>query len=219
MKRDLRKQALIEKSENSSKEQVDIFSEESIRSAFEKEKRSSEMRFDELVSPQVIKSVFQATQDFQSKENLQVRITKQSTEVPKIPLDLCFKYSQPWGTGSLQSCSKRMENGEDLTVALVYEEDPLIGYAIAAIKNGECVIEIIDVDHYSRREAGLVYTLQISGQSFQIGVGHLLVYSLLQECPRPIHVDATQSSSRYIFKSLGFVHDELLANPCILKIV
>ena len=218
MKRELRKQAFIEKSEHSFQEQVDFFSKEAIRSAFEEEKRSSEMRFDKLVSPQAIQSVYQATQDFQSKENLQVSMIKQSTEVLEIPPDFCFKYSHPCGTGSLQECSKRMESGEDLIVAMAYEENLLIGYAIATIKNGECEIEIIDVDCYSRRKAGLAYTLQISGQSFQIGVGHLVVYVLLQECPRPIHVDATHSSSRYIFKSLGFVHDELSVNPCILKI-
>ena len=218
MKRDLRKQAFIEKSENSFQKEVDIFSKEAIRSAFEEENRSSEMRFDELVSPQAIQSVYQSTQEFQSKENLQVSMTKQSTELPKIPLDFCFKYSHPWDSGSLQACSRRTDNGEDLTVSFVYEEDMLIGYAIAAMKNEECVIEIIDVDLYSRRVAGLAYILQISGQSFQIGVGHLVVYALLQELPRPIHVDSTYSNARYIFKSLGFVHDDLLGNPCILKI-
>ena len=219
MKRDLRKQALLKKSENSFPEPVVIFSEETIQHAFEEEERSSERRFDSFVSPQAIQTVSRAIQQFQSKKDLHVTVTKRSrsTGVPEIPRNSCLKYSHYWKDGSLQACSTRMENAEDLTVALVWEEDLLVGYGIATIKNGECEIEIIDVDFYSRREAGLARTLQISGQSFQVGVGHLVVHALLQECPRPIHVDATHSSSRYIFKSLGFVHDELSSNPCILK--
>ena len=105
----------------------------------------------------------------------------------------------------------------DITVALVWEEDVLVGYGIALSRSDACEIEIIDVDLYSRRQVGFGDEFQLSGQEFQVGVGHIVVCALLRRCPRPIRVDATNSSSRYIFKSLGFVHDAQSGNPCILK--
>jgi len=217
MKRDIRKQKIFEKSEGSSSKIV--FSKKPIRDAFKEEQQTSESRFDNIVSPQAIQSIFRATQKFQSREKLQVNVIKRSTEIPKIPHDSNFKYSHPYGNGSLQKCSMRMEKGENIIIALVKEENFLIGYGIASSENGKCKIEIIDVDYYSRRETGLSYKVKISGQSFQVGIGHIVVIALLQKCPRPIRVDATHDSSRYIFKSIGFVHDDRSINPCILMMV
>jgi hypothetical protein len=218
MKQNLRKQALIKKSEAYIPEPIDIFSEEAIRRAFEEEERSSEHRFDLLASPAVVQTFSKATRDFKSRRGLEVTVTKRPEEIPDIPRITCFKYSRPGDGASLKACSDRIKHGEDLTVVFVWEEGLLVGYGIAASKNDECEIEIIDVDYYSRRQAGLADTLRLSDQSFQVGVGHVVVYALLNECPRPIHVDATNSSSRYIFKSLGFAHNDKSSNMCILKI-
>jgi hypothetical protein len=218
MKQNLRKQALIKKSEASIPGPINIFSEEAIRRAFEEEERSSEHRFDLLASPAAVQNVSKATRDFMSRRGLEVTVTKRPEEIPDIPQSTRFKYSRPGDDGSLKACSDRINDGEDLTVVLVWEEGLLVGYGISASKKDECEIEIIDVDYYSRREAGLADTLQLSDQSFHVGVGHVVVNALIEECPRPIHVDATNSSSRYIFKSLGFAHDDKSSNPCILKI-
>ena len=69
----------------------------------------------------------------------------------------------------------------------------------------------------STRRAGLSKEIEIENLSFEIGVGHLIVLRLLESCRTPIWTDATNEESRYIFKSLGFVHDEGTTNPCILR--
>lgn len=68
----------------------------------------------------------------------------------------------------------------------------------------------------SFRYAGLRKSLRIEGENFQVGVGHLIVDALLESCNRFVRVDATNPASQYIFKSLGFRHDDLIRNPCIL---
>ncbi|MBI4825298.1 MAG: hypothetical protein HY807_02610 [Nitrospirae bacterium] len=219
MKQHLRKQALIKKTETFIPEPTDIFSEEAIRHAFEEKERSSEHRFDLLASPVAVQTVFKATQDFKSRRSLEVTATKRPEEIPDIPQGTRFQFSRLCGHyGSLKASSNRIKNREDLIVVLVWEEGLLVGYGIAASKNDECEIEIVDVDYYSRRKADLVDTLQLSDQSFQVGVGHVVVNALIKECPRPIHVDATNSSARYIFKSLGFVNEDKSSNLFILKI-
>jgi len=217
IKQKIRRQKLIKKSKGSSFDGIDIFSEETIRRILEEEEHSSENRFDLIASPDVVQTFSKATIEFQSKHRLKVMVTKLAKEIPDIPQNARFKYSHAGGRGTLSACSSKIEDGEDLTIASVWENDLLIGYGIATIDNGECEIKIIDVDSFSRRSAGLAEMLHISEQSFQIGVGHVVVNSLLGKCSRPIHVDATHSSSRYIFKSLGFIHDSKSSNPCMLK--
>jgi hypothetical protein len=218
MKQKIRKQELINKSKGSSFGAIDISSVEIISQIIEEEENSSENRFYLIASPEAVQTFSKATLEFQSKHRLKVIVTKLAKEIPDIPQNTRFKYSHTGGRGTLNACSTRIEEGKDLTITLAWKDDLLIGYGIATTDNGECEIEIIDVDSFSRRRAGLAEMLQISGQSFQIGVGHVVVNSLLGKCSRPIHVDATQSSSRYIFKSLGFIHDSKSSKPFILKL-
>jgi len=213
----MRRQALIKKSKPSVSEGINPSSEEAIRLAFEDEENSSEVRFDQISSPEAVETISKATKDFQLKHQLRVTVTKQTEELPDIPPDTGFKYSHPGEYGALGSCRIRIGKGENIIVALVWEDDFLIGYGIAAIVNGKCEIEIIDVDSFSRRNAGLADVIQISEQSFQVGVGHVVVDALLKKCPSPIYVDATHDSSQYVFKSLGFFNDIDSTNPCILK--
>lgn len=217
MKQNLRKQVFIKQSKGYVPKIVRLFSAEEIRRVFEEEERSSEHRFDLIASPVAIQTISQATRDFKSRRGLEVTVTKKSEEIPDIHRSTCFKYSTTSDYSSLKECSARIKNGENITVVLVREEGLLVGYGIAVTKDDECEIEIIDVDIYSRREAGLADTIQLSDQSFQVGVGHVVVNTLIKSCSQSIIVDATNNNSRYIFKSLGFTHDNKSNNPCILK--
>lgn len=211
MKQSYREKAFLEKIKSDEIKVIDVFSEEAIHSAFEGIKHSSEYRFDAIASSNAVLAITNATQDFELEQDLKVTIAKRAEEIPSISQCTAFKYS-PDDYGSLGACTSRIQNGEDLTVALVWEDDLLIGYGIAVSKNGETEIEIIDVDTYSRRSAGLVKTIQLSGESFQIGVGHVIVNALLKFCFRPIKVDINNQSSEYIFKSFGFVYDSEAQN-------
>jgi len=217
MKREQRKSAVRERNLHFDSEWVNPFSEEEIRRTFEEEERSSEHRFDALGSPEAVESVTRATKLFRAAHGFDVKVTCSAQEIPDIPRDVCFKYTQPWGEGSLPACSQRIRDGEKITMAQIYEQGLLIGYGIAVTREADSEIEIIDVDYYSRREADLKETLQFAGQSFEVGVGHVVLIALMQACPRPVEVDATTPQSRYIFKSLGFVHDTKSDNPCILR--
>ena len=220
MKQNARKQAFINKFRASNRGSFNLLSvsAEEMRRVFEKKERSSENRFELLASSAAVQSFFKATKEFESRRGLEVNVTKRSEEIPDLPENARFKYSQLGDCNRLQSCSFRIKEGEEITVALVREEGLLIGYGIAVSMNAQCKIEIVDVDQYSRREAGLEDTFQLDNQSFHVGVGHVVVNALLEVCHRPIHVDATNSRSRYIFKSLGFVHDDRSTNPCMLII-
>ena len=55
------------------------------------------------------------------------------------------------------------------------------------------------------RRAGLERTVSVAGGEFTVGIGHAIVDLLLPALQRPIHANANTTSSRYIFKSLGFL--------------
>jgi len=196
---------------------ADAFSPEILRAAFEEEERFSENRFERLKNKvAAVNAINAATNRFATAVGLKVVVTRDPNRIP-LPLKCgCFKYSHH-DTGSLPDARADMSAGKPITVALVAEEGILIGYAIA-VKDAdkETEVKIIDVDNYSRREAGLSRKLVIEGEPFQIGVGHVLVKSILTHCPPPLHVDSTTPASRYIFKSLGFIHADSDSNPCIL---
>jgi hypothetical protein len=138
--------------------------------------------------------------------------------VPDLAESTYFKYSGPHGSGSLAECADRQRDGEPMVIALVWQDDVLIGYGIASVEDGSWTIEIVDVDLYSRRSSGLADPVQVAGQSFHVGVGHVVVDALMQRCSRPIRVDATHSTSRFVFKSLGFVPMKPDGNPCLLEL-
>jgi hypothetical protein len=209
MKRDLRKRAATDRP-GEIKWEVISFAELSSGEG------CSEDRFERLGSPDAVQLVIAATLRFREKEGLLVTLAKKPSDIPECH-DAWFKYS-PRGGGSLRACSGRLASGEELVVVLVWEEGEVIGYGIAATKRRWSEVEIIDVDRFSRREAGLAGEVSIGTETFQIGVGHVVVKALSDNCRHPVRVDATHSSSRYVFKSLGFRHDGRSANPCLLEL-
>jgi hypothetical protein len=216
MSREQRKQVLRARNQASDFEPIDVFSEEAVR-LLEEMERSSESRFDALRSPEAVTKIAHATGSFRRDRRFKIAVTDSAEEIPDIPQGACFKYSHSWDGGSLIACSQRIRDGEKMTMVLVREDGFLIGYGIAVTRETESEIEIIDVDYYSRRKAGLKETVLVGTKSFDVGVGHVLVMALMGVCPRPVGVDATTPDSRYVFKSLGFIHDSGTSNPCILR--
>lgn len=195
--------------------EINPFDEETMRKAFER--NTSENRFEALASPELIRIFNDGTRRFQSQHSLSVQVTKKANEIPNVSPKAIFKYSHHGSERGLEVCSDRITAGEDLVIALVWKGEILIGYGIAIIRENECEILIIDVDDKFKRKTGLTEKINFAGEIFQLGVGHVIVKSLIEKCPRPITVDSTTDSSRYIFKSLGFVAENESNNPCILR--
>ncbi|MEI6972738.1 MAG: hypothetical protein WCL44_14625, partial [bacterium] len=165
-----------------------------------------------------IKTIHEAVACFTIKNDLKVEVTHEPDRIPPTVKSACFKYTHH-DYGTLHEARDEMAAGQPITVALVTEDNSLIAYAIAERDDRqETDVKIIDVDNYSRREAELSHKLEIEGQEFQVGVGHVLVKAILDNCPPPLYVDSTTPASRYIFKSLGFKEDSSQSNPCILRL-
>lgn len=197
---------------------IDIFSVAEIRWAFEEEALSSERRWEKIQSPKSVAACRKACAALITREQLVVSVTKKPAKVPEIDRGFRFKYSRPEGYGSLGETVGRMRKGEKITVAWVEEEGNLVGYGFAVGKPDAVEIEIIDVDVDSRRSSGLCGAFKVARQTFNVGIGHLVVAALIDECAGTIRVDATTHGSRYIFKSLGFTREKGTSNPCLLSL-
>lgn len=105
-----------------------------------------------------------------------------------------------------------------MLVLAALEHQAVIAYAL--IEQGPSSVghevKIIDVEAASRRSAELKTTIQIENETFEIGVGHVLVVSIINQFNVRLHTDATRDSSRYVFRSVGFkpYSDN---NPCLLE--
>ncbi len=176
---------------------------------------SSETRLEPLITLESLSHIAEATKGFASDKGLTVRVSSNPEDIPRLSDGTCFKYSQGI-SGELGDCRERIANGEDLTIACVREDDLVIAYAIASKKEDFTEVEILDVDLYSRRSTDFSATHGLVGEEFQVGAGHVALMALLKACDRPLCVDATNSSSRYIFKCFGFRQKQGQSNPCIL---
>jgi hypothetical protein len=173
----------------------------------------TEHRFDAL-SDKVssIKAVAQKSEELRSKLSLNIATLTDSDEFPKLPTDTHFKYDD-----QLPSFYRALLIGEHVTISVVRRSSRVVAFGIAEVpKNDSVSIELINVAFDSRRKAGVSELLQLEGQEFNIGIGHVLVLHLINELDsKRICTDATTSPSRYIFKSLGFrPYSE--DNPCLL---
>ena len=171
-------------------------------------KWSSARRFIKLNSPDAIEIITQATKLFQKKYGLEVTVTSSAHDDPEIPQNARFGYGWSYDNLKLHEYLKENRKGGQYTIALVCEEDLLIAYGIAERREAMSIILIIDVEKFSRRSADFKEAVEISGENFEVGVGHVLALALIRACPKPIKVDADNSESQYIFYSLGFHYDD-----------
>lgn len=132
--------------------------------------------------------------------------------IPDFDDDVCFQY-----INAVEDYESKLNDGDNAVAVFIKEEDRVIAFGIANKEDHETEIDVIEVEINSTRRAGLSKEIEIENLSFEIGVGHLVVLRLLESCRTPIWTDATNEESRYMFKSLGFVHDKGTTNPCILR--
>lgn len=178
----------------------------------------SEFRFRDLSSKSdAVQAIRATTRQFATSNELTVRVVSTPSDIPNVPIGQGFKYGG--NSGSLGDAKCWMEEGHTVQVVLVEELDSVMGYGIALRETGEekTEIKIIDVARGLRRWSGRFAEIELEGERFQVGAAHVLVLTLLENIKGPMETDATNPASRYVFKSLGFVHDDTTSNPCILK--
>lgn len=175
---------------------------------------TSENRLEVLPADAWSPDVFEAgIKELQRRASLSGTVLRAGEALPNLTPETEFKYR-----GSYLECEERARDGEELLVAVVAEGVHVIGFGIARLEPAAATtVETIDVDESSSRFAGLEVALSIGGEEFTVGVAHLVVLLFLDQIEGTMEVDATNESSRYVFKSLGFTQvpgEE--DNPCIL---
>lgn len=150
--------------------------------------------------------------EFQLNNNLEIEIVDQGDDL-SLSQKAIFDYRE-----AFSDAIDRMNSGEPVILTVVKQNSQVIGYGIALNNKTETEteIEVIDVDVQFRRSNKFCKLVIIDDEEFSVGVAHLIVLKFLSSCSYPFRVDSTHSSSRYIFKSLGFKHDDATSNPCIL---
>jgi len=148
----------------------------------------------------------------QVEASLETEIVDSVEGLRDLSPDTRFKYTTDYG-----DVLARLRRGEHVLVAYVVEAVRVIGFGIARKNGFGSTIEIIDVDEYSRRDAGLAREIVIQGSVFGVGVAHVLVAALQGVLPTPVRVNAAHEHSSYVFQSLGFVRRNSTGNPCLLK--
>ncbi len=170
----------------------------------------SEHKFERLSnSQQAVSLIIETTRQFQTEKGLTVEIINGGASSKPLTRRY-FTYH------AFESAVERINLGEAVTLIAVENMESIIGYAIVSKDGDESNIDIIDVDDRFKRSKDFAKSLQVDELNFSVGVGQLLVLAALSHCPAPFRVDATHSTSRYVFKSLGFRADETVDNPCIL---
>jgi len=211
MNREMRKNRI--KNQAKDGKWVNPFSEECIKEFFESRQKTSEARLSKILDPKKAAEVFaKEAAVFARDYGLETVIATSKNSIPDFDDDVCFQY-----INAVEDYGSRLDDGDDAVAVFIKEEDRVIAFGTANKEDHETEIDVIEVEINSTRRAGLSKKIEIENLSFEIGVGHLVVLRLLESCRTPIRTDATNEESRYIFKSLGFVHDEGIANPCILR--
>lgn len=151
--------------------------------------------------------------ELQQVANLETRLVSSADQLPDLGSDTIHKYGDCY-----VDCRDRLTAGENLLISVIIEGSRVIGFAIAALTgDGSATIEIVDVDRSSGRSSELETELKVQNERFTVGVAHVLIDLIVSEIHGTLLVDATTSSSRYIFKSLGFVPRPGDTNPCHLR--
>lgn len=140
-----------------------------------------------------------AAAQLEAGANIEVSILTGNDNIPPLELEMQYKY---WG--EYAAISDRAGSGEEISIAIARDERHIIGFGIASRINSGHKFEILDVVAWSRRSDGLKQSLNIQGEEFSVGVGHVIVARLVGGLSRPVVVDAANDESRYIFRSLGF---------------
>jgi hypothetical protein len=175
---------------------------------------SNELRFDSVPGYQrAVTAMLRATTDFASASGVLVNILSASGDTPSLNEDAGFRYADQY-----QPFVEALRNGEKVTIVTVLQAGEVIAIGFGEVPSKDGVeIMTIDVAAGSRRSAGMKSTITIEGETFEIGIGHVLVLGLIESDAEIVHTNATTAAARYIFKSLGFVSTDE-DNSCLLRL-
>ena len=154
--------------------------------------------------------------ELQEIVKLEVQVVSDASQLPELG-ELAAGREFRYDYCSYADCLRRQQEGWRFLVSLALKEGQVVGYAIAALQaNDSAEIEIIDIAESYQRSSGLTVDLIVQNETFSVGVAHVLVVALLRTFHGELRVNATSDSSRYVFKSLGFVGLPGGSNPCVL---
>lgn len=175
----------------------------------------SEFRIDSLPDREIaVKAVVQAAKEFSTELGVLVRVPTAEDGIGALNPESEFRYSDQF-----QPFTEALGNGEKVTIATVVQTSEIIAFGFGEVPSKNIVeIMTIDVATASRRSAGVKSSIKINGESFEIGIAHVLVLALIESIDAEIiHTNATTAPARYIFKSLGFVSTDE-DNSCLLRL-
>jgi hypothetical protein len=176
---------------------------------------SSEIRFDSLPDRlSAVTAMVQATNEFSIANGVLIHASAANDEFPALAPGAGFRYADQY-----QPFVEAFSKGEKVTIVTVLQSGEVIAFGIGEVPTNDGVeIMTVDVASASRRSAGVKSTTTIDGESFEIGIGHVLVLGLIESIDAEIvHTNATTAPARYIFKSLGFVSTDE-DNSCLLRL-
>ncbi len=175
-------------------------------------KESSEERLEVIGLPEIATlELTQAISNLAEAHNLEILNLE-----PKVYLELSigsgFKY---WP--SYKNLKNRLSDS-GVIASTVLIKGKVVAFSIATRVNDSTInIDIIDVDSSYQRSSGCSVDWVYKGKQFSAGIGHYLVLHLINNSIIKLTTNATNSRSRYIFKSLGFNQQSGSTNSCLLE--
>jgi hypothetical protein len=183
--------------------------------AISNEPPSSELRFDSLPDREsAVNAMVAATRECEKAVDIIVSVPSASDDLPELTPDAGFRYADQY-----RPFADALRQGEDVTIVNVLLAGEVVAFGFGEVPSENAVeIITIDVGRASRRSADVKSTIKINDQSFEIGIGHVLVLGLTDSIKADaLHTNATSPQARYIFKSLGFVSSDE-ENECLLRL-
>lgn len=145
-------------------------------------------------SPQIFRDAANSLTD----ESIQCSVYESGQRPPRLTASLATsKYGAEYEDAIARTSGNRK-------IAVAVEEGKAIGFGIGCQKPNESVFEFLQIEKFCLRRSGLRAQITIGGQVFGVGIGHLIVAQLMSTLAIPISVNAENSASAYIFRSLGF---------------
>ncbi len=176
---------------------------------------SSEFRFDSLPGhANAVHAITDATRAFGKASGVMVSVPSRSDQIPDMKPDAGFRYGDQY-----RPFADALHNGEAVTIVTVQRDGDVIAFGFGEVPSKDGVeIMTIDVEPASRRSGGVKSTININNETFEVGIGHVLVLWLIESInANALHSNATSPQARYIFKSLGFVSTDE-NNSCLLRL-
>ena len=172
-------------------------------SDYENRKNCSLNRLSKLkIDESEINRFRQETIEFSKKHGL--RVSNDYSAMPKSLVEHDeFKYCQEFS-----NIHQRIQEGENVELYYINNEEfGIVAFAIVRHESEFSLVEIFNVHPNFRRSGihNICQTIQIRNENFTIGMGHVLAHEITARIDRPIGLNVTTSSIKYVFMSLGYI--------------